>query len=256
MSIFLRKKLSENFTHLPNSLIRDPNLSWKATGFLVYLLSCADGWQLNFADLSKRKKDGEAATRAAASELKVAGYLLINKIRDEKGRIVAHEWIVSQEPEFQNPDVENPDVDFPHLENRGQRKNNSKSNSFNNKQPQQNCGGDFIYDTEIHPSLHENMRKTLVGVDAQIAQLYLDTIAEMGDAVGNQLGFLTHLVKNPDKADVTLGAKRAERRAKAEHTKRTVAASAASEPDRDPDAAARGAAFFKNAPVVRFGKVS
>lgn len=116
------------------------------------------------------------------------------------------------------------------------------------------CG--LIFDAEIHPSLQENMLKTLVGVDVQIAQLYLDTICEMGEAVGNQLGFLTYLVKNPDKADVSLGAKRAERRAKAEHTKKTVAASAASEPDKDPDAAARGAAFFKNAPVDKFKNVA
>ncbi|MDP2152212.1 MAG: hypothetical protein Q8J66_00935 [Methylotenera sp.] len=184
MSIFLRKKLSSNFTTLPNSLIRDPNLSWKATGFLAYLLSCADGWELNFADLSKRKKDGESATRAAAVELKEAGYLQINKMRDERGRIIGYEWVVSNQPELQTPDVDSPNVDFPHLENRGQRKNNSKSNSFNKQQPQQHkpaeqsCGGgDLIFDKNIKEEYKVDLIKVLAGVENEKAQAALDELA-------------------------------------------------------------------------------
>lgn len=220
MSTFLRKKLSTNFTTLPNSLIRDPNLSWKATGFLSYLLSCADGWELNFADLSKRKKDGEAATRAAAAELKEIGYLKINSIRSEKGRIERFEWVVSDQPELQNPDVDYPDVDFPHLDNRGQRKNNSIRNSFNKKQPQQPAagaagstppaeqvggGGSLIFDKAIDQNLHQKLIILLADVELKLAQQMLDVLTAMGAQANSPLRLIKSFVANQDDFDPAPG---------------------------------------------------
>lgn len=219
---YLRKKVNQNFTIVSNEVIRDKNLSWKATGFLAYLLSCADGWELNFEDLKKRKKDGLTATRTAAEELKNAGYLSIKKIRDEKGRIISFDWIVTDIPNAENPDLDYPYVDFPYVDNRTQRSTNSKSTSLNKKQQQPvakapDCSGsgscNLIFDKVIDQSLHQKLYDLLVNVEAALAQQMLDVLAQKIKwgienskfKVESPVGLVGSFVKNPNRFDPTPG---------------------------------------------------
>ena len=47
-----------NFTTVSNDFLQDVNLSWKAKGMIVYILSLPPGWVLNIQDLKNRSKDG------------------------------------------------------------------------------------------------------------------------------------------------------------------------------------------------------
>src|SRR5690606_40378080 len=58
-NIILRRKVSRSFTTLPNDLIRDKQLSWKALGQLVFLLSLPPSFRLSLAFLTKQKKRSE-----------------------------------------------------------------------------------------------------------------------------------------------------------------------------------------------------
>jgi len=62
-TVIVRRKVRSNFTTLPNELIRNPNLSWKALGILVFVLSLPDNFRLRLSHLSKQKKSGRDATR-------------------------------------------------------------------------------------------------------------------------------------------------------------------------------------------------
>ena len=55
----LRLHLSGQFVQIPNSTVRDKNLSFRATGLLAYMLSMADGWVFSVNRLGLAKKDGK-----------------------------------------------------------------------------------------------------------------------------------------------------------------------------------------------------
>lgn len=51
MAIFRVYKESGNFVTVNKDFIHDPNLSWKAKGILLYLLSRPDDWQIYETEL-------------------------------------------------------------------------------------------------------------------------------------------------------------------------------------------------------------
>ena len=93
----LRKQQRTTYTVIDNEAVRNTDLSWRATGLLVYLLSLPDDWSVNVTDLSRRKTDGKTATRSTMQELEDAGYLTIEIEFD--GTLRRHIWIVSEEPQ-------------------------------------------------------------------------------------------------------------------------------------------------------------
>ena len=74
-------------TVIANGTIRDPGLSWRATGMHAYLLSLPDGWRINGRDLSRRKTDGYDAVLATLRELERAGYVRRGRERDARGQL-------------------------------------------------------------------------------------------------------------------------------------------------------------------------
>jgi len=124
-TVIVRRKVRSNFTTLPNELIRDPNLSWKALGILVFVLSLPDNFRLRLSHLSKQKKSGRDATRTGLQELQQAGYLRIKRERGERGKFSHTTWLVSDQPEYRDhdsprsdfPTTVNPTTDNPYSEN-------------------------------------------------------------------------------------------------------------------------------------------
>lgn len=82
----IHKHQRATYTIIDNQALRDPELSWRATGMLVYLLSLPDNWNVNIEDLTRRKTDGRTAARSTLQELKDAGYVILEENRDGKGQ--------------------------------------------------------------------------------------------------------------------------------------------------------------------------
>lgn len=104
-STIVFKRRSDPFTRIPNDLLCDPALSWKAKGVLCYLLGKPDGWKLRRDDLVNQSKDGETAVRSSLKELREAGYVALERVNDEKGRFKEWIWTVCDTPCFLRPDV-------------------------------------------------------------------------------------------------------------------------------------------------------
>lgn len=91
-----RSKPVDNFTIIPNAVLRDDRLSYCARGVLAELLSRSSGWETNADALSERARrhrgdivgEGRRGLRAAFRELEVAGYMVRRKEKGEKGRFV------------------------------------------------------------------------------------------------------------------------------------------------------------------------
>lgn len=112
-TVIIRRRVRSNFTLLPNELIRDPHISWKALGILVFVLSLPDNFRLRLSHLAKQKTSGREATRSGIKELQVAGYLRIQQERGERGKFSYTTWLVSDKPEFAWQPSGSPRSDFP-----------------------------------------------------------------------------------------------------------------------------------------------
>ncbi len=88
----------DGFVSIPNSTVRDRGLSWKARGVLAYLLSHANGFDLNYkAVLNGSDKDGNTSTRSALTELEESGYLRREQGRHmEQGRFGVVVWHIDK----------------------------------------------------------------------------------------------------------------------------------------------------------------
>jgi len=85
-------RLASNFTILSNAVINDERLSFRARGVLIWLLSKPDDWRTRSdAIAGQSPKEGRDAIRSALRELAEFGYLIREKIQNERGQ-----WITIQ----------------------------------------------------------------------------------------------------------------------------------------------------------------
>ena len=108
----------ENFTIANNGFIRNKNLSLKAKGLMIFLLSLNDTWDFSIEGLQSVLCEGETIIRNAIQELKKEGYIQVKPIR-ENGKVLAYEYTVIEVPEnlnlekldsvFLNPENLNPE---------------------------------------------------------------------------------------------------------------------------------------------------
>ena len=80
MKTIIKKR--ENFTTIHNSLISDTEISYKAKGILIYMLSKPDGWNYNAKEIAKNSKDGIEAVYSGLKELVNARYVSRKRFQD------------------------------------------------------------------------------------------------------------------------------------------------------------------------------
>lgn len=103
-----RSSHKRNYTVIGNQLISKTDISWKAKGILIYLLSKPEDWVTRLDDIVKHSSDGRASVLSGLKELKQKGYLEKVRITDQKTGQVSHwETIVHEQPIATSPDVEN-----------------------------------------------------------------------------------------------------------------------------------------------------
>lgn len=80
---------ADRFAMIANAALEDESLTWRARGVLAYLLSRPEGWSTSaerLAGQSPKGKEGRDSMRAVLKELEDAGYLVREKVQDERGR--------------------------------------------------------------------------------------------------------------------------------------------------------------------------
>ena len=120
--IFRTSKTS-NYTIVNNEILRRKDLSWKAKGMLVYILSLPDDWVIYLDEVVKHATDGKDSFRSGWKELEEAGYVQRKPIR-EKG--IIREWrtyvsenadLTTISPDSGFPEVVKPEVVKPQVDN-------------------------------------------------------------------------------------------------------------------------------------------
>lgn len=108
-----RVKKEAKYTMVSNEILQRIDLSWKAKGIMVYVLSLPDDWDIYLEEIMKHSTDGKAGFRSGWKELEKAGYVKRIPVR-EKGKIIKWETYI-----YENIDTEafSPHTDFLEVEN-------------------------------------------------------------------------------------------------------------------------------------------
>jgi hypothetical protein len=97
---------SGHFAQIPNALLRDDRLSFRARGVIAYMLTHADGWHASIKDIAADGKEGQGAVSTAMKELETLGYRKVTRRQGDDGRWTTEvHWFES--PELDSPGLEN-----------------------------------------------------------------------------------------------------------------------------------------------------
>lgn len=131
MSTFRKAKNKDNpFVMVDKTWINNPNLSAKAKGILLYILSKPDDWIIYEIDICNHMKDGRDSIRSGIKELISIGHIHRTACRDELGRFKGYEHMVYENPLIPTKSTEDgkPDIGKPHTTN------NERTNSRKRKE--------------------------------------------------------------------------------------------------------------------------
>jgi hypothetical protein len=103
-----RLYIKNRYATIPNHILNDNRLSWKAKGLWAYIQSKYDGWDFSIDRICKDSEDGEKATRSGIQELEDAGYLVRTQIVDgTKFAGFDYELLENPSLELRNPSAQN-----------------------------------------------------------------------------------------------------------------------------------------------------
>ena len=108
---FIRVEKTKNYTVIHNQFLRRKDLSWKAKGILAYILSLPDDWNINLEEVMQHATEGKSAFRSGWKELRDAGYVKRQPVKDKDTKKILHwETVV-----FENVDMSTsePHTDYP-----------------------------------------------------------------------------------------------------------------------------------------------
>ena len=129
----LNNKIKENFTTIPNSIIRNKNLSDRARFLFCYMASMSDDWEFYQSAMAKELGYTKDTLRKYLDELIETGYLQREQ-RREKGKFDSYDYTINYAPSGKNTDtVKNHSGKIPTRENSTLRKNNCKEEKHINK---------------------------------------------------------------------------------------------------------------------------
>ena len=97
MAVFRIEK-TRDYTVMSNHHLRNAGLSLKSKGLLSMMLSLPEDWNYTTRGLAKICKEGTDSIGSALKELERAGYIVRNRLRDSKGKIVDVEYVIYETP--------------------------------------------------------------------------------------------------------------------------------------------------------------
>lgn len=103
----------KRWTTVDNVWVKDPTLSAKAKGILIYILSLPDDWDLHMNELVTHFTDGIDGIRSGMKELSMHRYIDGNQRRDDTGKVIGWDYTIFENPD--EPSMENPDMAKPTL---------------------------------------------------------------------------------------------------------------------------------------------
>lgn len=99
MQTIFRTHHTNNFTNLPNSLLRDKTLSFKARGVLAMILSNSGQWVVTSRWIEDSGTEGREAIKSALDELREARYAFHHMEKEASGKWAFSCWQFHDTPQ-------------------------------------------------------------------------------------------------------------------------------------------------------------
>jgi len=167
----VNNKIKENFTTIPNSVIRNKALSDRARFLFCYMASMPNDWQFYQSAMAKELNYSKDTLRKYMEELLATGYL-IRIQRREKGKFDSYDYTINFSPCMENTDtVKNGSGKIPNREKSTvtnkdleQRKNNTnkdfnKGCEFKNPLPETKIKNSFTRQSILDSISHDPVLK-------------------------------------------------------------------------------------------------
>jgi len=93
------------FTQVPNNLLYNPEISFKAKGIWAYMSAKPYGWHFSADRIAEETKEERKAILAGLKELSGAGYITAKKLKDGRVEYTLHWEVVRtsvSEPELES----------------------------------------------------------------------------------------------------------------------------------------------------------
>ena len=124
--------IAKNYVKIPNDLVDDPTISWKAKGLFCHMASKPDNWNFTVRSLASQFPDGKSAIFAALDELKERGWITFTKRANGQGK---YKLETSLEPESDNQYEAMPESDNRTETDQPQSDNRTKEDEPNSDNP-------------------------------------------------------------------------------------------------------------------------
>ncbi|MCD8760753.1 DnaD domain protein [Mammaliicoccus sciuri] len=98
MATFRTVKEDGDFVLVHKGFIYDSNISAKAKGILLYLLSRPNNWKIYTSEIQKHMTDGLKAVNSGVNELIAIGYIERKQTRKDNGDFGEYEYYVYEKP--------------------------------------------------------------------------------------------------------------------------------------------------------------
>jgi hypothetical protein len=127
------------WVQVPRNILRDRSLTFKAMGLVAYLASHMAGFRINREFLYRASANGKDSVESGLKELRTAGYLTVERVRDGRGLLTTDtDYVLHRYPVGEGKDLrpENPDAGdscvrvFPNQDNPESGKPATKGDSF------------------------------------------------------------------------------------------------------------------------------
>ncbi len=155
MKTIHRSKLTENFTSLPNKLLRGKHLSFAAKGVLAMMLSHSADWELDMKDLAEFGFEGRERIRRVVRELESAGHATRKTLKSNNGQFKGVVWTWYDKPVPVSQRTASPSDGFPSDGFPSQIRRllpKTKSRAFT---PQGPSSGDILFGGLLNPDQEE-----------------------------------------------------------------------------------------------------
>lgn len=101
-----RVEKNRDYSTINNTILRDRDISLKAKGLLVTMLSLPDEWVYSIEGLTKILKEGKDSIRSAIKELEEHGYVTRVQDRNSQGSFSGYIYIIRETPFQGNAEVD------------------------------------------------------------------------------------------------------------------------------------------------------
>ncbi len=124
--------ITKDYVKIPNDLVNDITISWKAKGLFCHMASKPDNYSFTVRSLASQFPDGKSAIFAALDELKQRGWITFTKRANGQGK---YKLETSLEPESDNQYEAMPESDNRTEADQPQSDNRTKEGEPNSDNP-------------------------------------------------------------------------------------------------------------------------